>query len=476
MSDPLATELTSPLADAIDADMAAAVASIQESGAIVVGALAPAASVSIASGWVDPSTDGVGAGRLWDRVGQPVNGTDSFTIDYASKSGQDILPGGLYHELAETLEFGGVSIGTVDGTPGFDPPASAREHIPHGGPYRTAGLRAFLGTVPGFRVADFHEEGLVGSVDLAFDADDHTPGHLELASNALTASAASDVDPVARNRSVPLWALIYGRQAQAGRLVAPLTTLGRASQLSHPTVDSAWSGLSQAQANDLLCWQMAALAVNGMLPVLQTIAERFAFRLQGDSAEAPVAFAALLSQALTDTSWVASFLGGQAEAPLVVSQWSEHNQEHNGEHGPGPALKNNPAAPVPLLAQPSDRADLLPPTAAFSDAAGTTAFPVRAVLHSVWRDRATDDVCAVFVNWTSETQGSVGIFNPWLYWSGGQTNHEHNAEHDLVAAYRIDELLSDGTSTEVATGVEDSTTLVVSVPAYSLKAYRFRQE
>lgn len=511
-----ATDLTFPLSSAIDVGMATAIQTAQDSGTLVIGTRASAAEVATDSGWVSAQDDLESASRMWDRSGFPTGGTDTFRIDYATEAARMLLPDTLYLELSEDYELGGVNAGTVDGTPAYDPPEEEATHVAHAGIERTEGLREFFVAVPGFKVADTHEEHLIGSVDLAGDGDDLIPDHMMLAEETVLGVGGADVDPVSRHMSPPLWSIIHGSRGAAGRPIAPLTTLARAGGLYHPDVGGFFPGLTAAQANDLMAWQAATLAVNGMVPVFQTVAEHFAHRLTHESSEAPVAFVGTLFDALTDTSWCAQFLSyGLRELPLVVhyatSGLAEHNLEHNAEHGIGGGQALNPCrAEIIALVRPDLRPAVFPPLIgplagvehnaehnAEHNVFGTGwssqhSFYVPTILHSVWRDRATGDICLVLVNWTSSAfAGTIGWFNPWLYWSGGQHSHEHNAEHSLTEPYRIDRLNQDGTTTTIASGILDSSSLVASgvsgtisgrdlslgsVPAYSVQAYRFSQE
>lgn len=474
----------------VDPDLLAAAVTAQTAGTLRIAPLASAESLPTDSD-ILASDDLEAATRLWDRSGFPWGGSDTFRLDYASPSARTFLADGEYSSLLAD-GFQGISVGVVDGAPGYDPPSEDREHVPHGGPYRTIGLREMFVAIDGFTTAETHEEHLVGSVDFAPDATTAWPDHLLLAEEALYGYGVTDVAPEARNRSTPLWSIVYGPRAAAGRPVAPLTTLSRASNLFHPDIDNLYDGLTQDQATELQAWQIGSLVVSGMLPVLTTAAQYFAHRIQTDADEPILDFLASAFQALRDEDWTATWISfGQRELPLVQQSWSEHNGEHNAEHGLGVTLTSNPLLLVSHVI-PDLQSSVMPPEM-FGDIDAISDFMVPRVLHSVWRDRASGDLLVLLVNWTAvEAGGPVGTFCPWLYWTDcGLHNLEHNAEHDLLTTFQIDRINDDGTETAVATGCSDAVNLLCSgtsgtvsgqdvslgvVPAFTIQAYRLRQE
>jgi hypothetical protein len=231
-----------------------------------------------------------------------------------------------------------------------------------------------------------------------------------------------------------------------------------------------------------------------MAPILQTVADWYAFRIQPDSDEPIVSFLEMAFRALTDEGWTAEHLAyGKQELPLVIEALgSEFSLEFSPEFGGGPTTVLNPAAVVPTLVPPDLRASVLPPTAGWAHAHATAAVPVLAVLHGVFKHPTTGDRALVLINWTHAAAFFGGRFNPWLYWlDQGAFSAEFSAEFATTAPYRIDRLNQDGTTTVIATALDRHSNLLCSgtsgtisgqdvslgaVPAYSIQAYRFRQE
>lgn len=490
---PTVPSILVPISDSINPIIGAAIVSVQESGEVAVATESSAESVAVSSGWVSSSILAA-ASRLWDRYGQPVGGTSTFRFDYASPSARTLLTDGLYHELSQEWEFSGFDIGSVDGEPGYDPPASNREHVPHGGNGRTVGLREFLAAVPGFKISQFHEEHLIGSVDLAQDADDSYPGLYDLSEESILSLGVTDVHPVSRRPSPPLWSLIYGQRGQSGRLIAPITSAARSGGLIHPTKDGLWTGLSQSQWNDIFAFQAAMLAINGILPMMQASVESLTFRTHSDSPESIVGFIQSIFSAMSSSGWAAAFMSfGLREADLVVGHYgSEFSREFSSEFGGGEALVENPFSAIPTYVAPEFRADLTPLANGFDGSSPFASFVVQGVMHSVWRSRTDDSIGLVVANWTSEDRGWSGRFNPWIYWTGsGAFSAEFSAEFPVAETYRIDRLNTDGIDTSIATGIQGSSVMTFSgtegtisgssvslgiLPAYSIQAYRFTQE
>ena len=489
---PTTPSILVPISDSIDPTIGAAIVAVQESGEVAVATESSAESVAVSSGWVSAGVLD-SAARLWDRYGQPVGGDATFRFDYASPSARAILTDGLYLELSQEWEFSGFNIGEVDGEPGYDPPENAREHVPHGGNGRTIGLREFLGSVPGFKISTFHEEHLVGSVDIAQDADDSYPGLYDISEESILGIGVTDVDPISRRPSPPLWSLIYGHRGQAGRLVAPITNASRASGLIHPTENGLWSGLTETQWNDIYAFQVAMLAINGIVPMLQANVESLAFRVHSDSPEQIVGFVQSVFGAIGASGWASSFLGFREPDLVVDNVTSEFSREFSAaEFGGGEALVENPFSAIEPYVAPEFRGDLTPLSSGFDGDLPFSNFVVSAVAHSVWRDRVTDSICLVVANWTSVDRGWSGRFNPWIYWpTSGAFSAEFSAEFPTVDGYRIDRINDDATETSVASGIADSSDITFSgtegtisgssvslgvLPAYSIKAYRFTQE
>lgn len=471
----------------VDPDLQAAAVAAQASGSVQIVAGAPAESLDTDSPFVD-ATDLEASWRLFDRAGLPWGGSDVFRIDYASPDGATFMPDGVFLDL-QTAGFAGVAIGDVDGAPGYGPSDSEADHIANGGPYRTRGLRAMIRSVDGPVTAGTHEEHLVGDVDFAQDIG-AWPGHRLLAEEELFPIGVTDMAPEARNRGTPLWSVIYGARAAGGRAIGPITTLARAGHLNHPS--GVYDGLTTDQANEMQAWEILSLVIEGMTPALATRAEHYAHRVQTGSGEPILDVLADGFQALSDESWIAPWISyGQRMLPLVQQSWSEHNGEHNAEHGPGTTLSGNPIAPISSVLP--DLRDAVLPGEMVDDADAAGDFLVPRALHSVWKDRATGQVLVMFANWSAvEAGGAAGTFCPWLYWDDcGDHSLEHNAEHEIVTPFAIDELGADGTVTSIATSCDDAVNLLCSgtpgtvsgqdvslgaVPAFAIQAYRITQE
>lgn len=468
-----------------------------------------ARSVATDSGWTTAAQQ-TSAARLWTRSGSAQGGSSTFRFDYGSPSAQTLLADSVYQSLADA-GFLGFSLGTVLDVAemGYDPPAlDDREHIPHGGASRPKGVRAMLDALPaGAVVTDHIQEHVAHKVDLAQDSDGLYPGHLELAEETVRSLGITDVDPVARHMSPPLWGIVYGERSQTGRLMPPLTTAGRSDSLYHPAGDGQWAGLTSAQWSQLLCWQAATLAVGGHVPLYQMPARRFMDRVRPDTDADVVTFLGAVQDALAGTLLEFS----QPELPLRTGR--EVNSECSHECGAGPDTATNPVRYVRQIS-PTVVEDAIPPlvgqyhtgaecssecstecsrspaTDSTGWGAAHQAFPVRSVLHAVRRDRETGDLCLVLINWTATSAAWSGWFAPWLYAGfGGQVSLECSTECDQLNAYDVARINSDGTETSIGSSLADASLFTCSgtsgtisgrevrigaVPAYSLQFYRIQ--
>lgn len=513
LRDTQATDLTAPLSASIDADVASAVLETQDGGTIRVGCYVD--GLVVPDGWgEDEAPD---ASRLWTRSGTAVG--SGWRIDYGTSTARMLLSTGLYEALQVDYEFQGLNVGGLlggRGEMGYDPPTGERGHVPHGGRYRTQGVRqalAFSRSPAGWLAADAVQEHLIGSVDIVSEGSHLPPGLGLLAEETCRAMGVTDVDPTARHMSPPLWAIVHGERSQAGRLIPPLTVLGEATNLFHPYNAGQWPGVTRTEWNQMLAFQIAQATAAGHLPILQQAVEHFAHRIGTIDAD-DAGCVQLLRQclALLDMAgeWGAKLT--KAALPLTVQAWNETNLECGPECGGGPAVIRNPLydvrkiSPVVVAdcmppgmerysagpecsAECSEECSVFPATTAAGWGMAHQAFAVPRVLPSLWWNGLP--LVLVVINWTAEDSTSKGWFAPWLRagW-GGPVSRECSAECDRTVLYDVERLNADGTTTAIAADLADATHLLCSgisgtltgqelslgsVPAYSVQAYRLSQ-
>lgn len=478
------TTLSAPLADAINSDLAAALAAEAALGTLRIGTRAD--GLTVPAGWAT-ATDEASSARLWDRAGRARGTAGEFRVDYGSALGQALLTDTLYRALARDWSFAGFDLGGMlggQGERGYDPPATTRGHYPHGGAYRTAGVRASIQRLTAevathdlasFVVGDAAQEYVLGDVDLLGEGEQLLPNQAELAAETFQALGVSDVDPVSRDLTPALWAGAYGERSQTGRRVMPFTTAPLATSIFHPHLGSAkWPGLTSAEWNQLLCYSLACVAISGHVPVLEMPMEFYAHRVLPDSQEPCVRFLDQVFRALRDTDWCAQFLAfGRAELPLT------HAEPRIGAYGmllisdsggatsatSSRAVATNPFSWVKKIA-PSIVQQVGPPglpvyrghgawsdgfsdgwshgpeTPATGHGAMHQAFDVPAVLASFWRDRTTTDLGLVLMNWTSAPAAWEGRFTSRRYadWGSGRFSDGFSDGWATGPRYRVDSL------------------------------------
>lgn len=543
LSDTLATSLRAPLSRSIDEVLAAELETARAAGGLKLSTHTDGLATGADDGWAAPADAGT-AVELHDRNGQPRGGGTELRFDFGSARAQELLPQTLHKELARDYPFDGLHLdGALGGRGelGYDPATGDRAHVPHGGRYRTLGLRRFLDNArasmraqgrDGSLISSVPHECLADGVDLIEEGQGLLPNHAELAEETLLALGVTnaDVDPTARHMSPPLLSIVYGEKLQAGRLAMPFTTA--------PLAGNAWhaesGGLTLEQWNQLLCFSLACVVVSGHTPLMTLPIEFNSYRVPADSQEPCARFARMCHRALTDQTWAAPWLcGGIAEHPLdrgFGSAWSAGFSA--GWGGPQLTTWINPFSWVKQISSHIVQQvgpPYLPrysPGAAFSAgwSAGwqvapktpTTgwggmhvAFPVPRVLSSFWRQRSTGDLLLMLFNPSAEPSQWIGRFLPWRVagW-GGPFSRGFSEGWSRSPSYRVDRLNArhspwslgwsggfggDGNSgtTTMATGLSGELSVRCSlteatvsgkalylgqVPAYSIQAYRFRQE
>ena len=305
----------------------------------------------------------------------------------------------------------------------------------------------------------------------------------------------------------------------------------------HPEANgNAFPGLTATELNQLIAFDFACVASAGHKPLLSMPVEFFASRLDAASGEPCLDFVRQVSHTLTDTDWCAGFLGfGIMEAiPEAGSDWDPNDWDpedfgaHDLTENPFSWVKKinpnivekvgPPGLPRYVASQDWDPADWDDSDFAAEPATDVTtgwgamhrAFKVPKVLASFWRDRA-GDLCLVLMNWTAAAANWQGRFSPWdVEGWGGSFDPADWAAADwdtwpLWSLERLDHGLFDwnandwdpadwgGTpsATMIAASVSGQAYLCCSgtegatdasgnlflgpMPAYSIRAYRFRQ-
>jgi len=533
----------SPLSSSVDDGVEQVVRDANATGLRRIACYTEGLTIDVDSGWVSDLLDT--NMRMWARDGSPIGefavGSTPFRVDLGSALGQNTMVDRMYQGLIAQFGFSGFYVDGVLGGRGeisYDPPNSTRGHIPHGGYYRTDGIRKFFTSLrnklrtysefdSGFLISEGVQEFVHNCVDLTQEAYLLYPNHMALSEEFLYGLGVSDVDIVARHMSPPLWSIVYNEYSQASRLTVPLNKCGRSDNATyHPFTLSEgriYEGLSSSEWNQLISWNYSTVAISGYLPLVQCVADIFDHRLTSlDAGEPCINFLKMIFKALRDTDWCAQFLSfGSSQLPLntSIANGSDFSDDFSDDFGPGiiNSLSINPCYWARKI-NPSVLAVSQPPligiyhssvdadfssdfsndfanatvTSSFGWGGAHQGFPVASILHSMWRDRQSGDLCLVLMNWTENDSSLRGSFSPHLYDGfGGQFSNDFSDDFDNSRSFRIDRLNEDGTTTEMATGISGSATIncggteatisgievfLGRVPAYTVQAYRFRLE
>lgn len=521
LTDPQATLITNPPSAVIDPDLQAELEAAPSTLSV---------AVQVEIGAPDASWEGAAAVAVADRSGAVSSDMDLADPDAAGAA--DAILAEVAADLPATAFLvAGIAAGT--GALAY----STDAHAPHGGPQWTAGLRRTLAALRrrGTVMVGLAQENVVDLVDLAAPSSNPVPAAVAALADE---SRPWDVEPAACLVSVSAWTDVHGRASATGRHVMPLLLAVRDTSLFHPYLSEAapgrWPGLTEVEHDRVFCCSVAAVVVEGTMPVLRAPVDFHVDRLRPGHPSGSIEFLSLALQALRDVDWAGQFLVDGQRVHRGTVEDSDWGPDWSDDFGTAVDSVTNPfeamrrVSPVlypaawppgqPLVEVAGDWGDDWGYD--FNNAVGTDLTDPAQQFN-----RDTFEVPKVFALWAMNRDGDVGVvligfvegdaewhgsFEPRLVgWDDGSWGPDWSDDFDTGQAFRVDRLIgsesdwgadwgddwggSGADAVEVKAGLAGATPLLSAsvagtmsdagdalflgaVPARSIQVYRLRRE